>query len=61
MSDYQQMPAGNEYMHTGGHFGADTRTAPTADGPSMPAQLPGADIFIGADDEFDSGTDSDTA
>eukprot|EP00974_Lingulodinium_polyedra_P009772 937490-Lingulodinium_polyedra.AAC.1 len=27
----------------------------------MPAQLPGADIFIGADDEFDGGTDSDTA
>eukprot|EP00974_Lingulodinium_polyedra_P098716 9568252-Lingulodinium_polyedra.AAC.1 len=27
----------------------------------MPAQLPGADIFIGADDEFDSGTGSDTA
>eukprot|EP00974_Lingulodinium_polyedra_P073356 7102314-Lingulodinium_polyedra.AAC.1 len=34
-SDYQQVPTGDEHAHTGGHFGAETRGFPTADGPAM--------------------------
>eukprot|EP00974_Lingulodinium_polyedra_P085434 8273615-Lingulodinium_polyedra.AAC.1 len=42
-SDYQQVPTAEERARAGGHFSAETRGFPSADGPAMQVQLPGAD------------------